>query len=99
LQVDLTAEAGVTALDCLFAEEGGVVLEVDPINLADVLAAFNNAGVPAAAVGKVTAGMGVSIKVNGKVSGPPTLVRPGVRHQSAGVGTVCWYWYAQLVLV
>jgi len=67
IEVDLTAEAGVTAMDCLFAEEGGVVLEVDPINLADVLAAFNNAGVPAAAVGKVTAGMGVSIKVNGKV--------------------------------
>jgi len=26
IEVDLTAEAGVTALDCLFAEEGGVVL-------------------------------------------------------------------------
>ena len=39
------------------------MLEVAEVHLEDVLAAFNNAGVTAAAVGKVTAAKQVSIKV------------------------------------
>jgi len=65
IQVDLPAPAGADPMAVLFAEELGLVLEVDEADLDEVLRAFAAADVPAAAVGRTLEGPGVRISVGG----------------------------------
>lgn len=50
----------------LFAEELGLVLEVAPAQRNAVLAAYSDAGVPAAVIGQVTAEAEIQVNVDGK---------------------------------
>ena len=63
-QVDLPAAGDPVA--ALFAEELGLLLEVAPVHEAQVLKAYADAGVPAAAIGAVAADAGVSIAIGGQ---------------------------------
>ena len=69
VQVDLPGPGNQTedaALAALFAEELGLMLEVSPQQEQAVLEAFKQAGVPARAVGSVTADPQVAISVDGQ---------------------------------
>ena len=65
LKIDLPAAEGGD-LAALFAEELGLVLEVSPELEAEVVAAYEAAGVPVVAIGSVEAAKEVSVSVAGK---------------------------------
>ncbi len=65
IEVDLPAPDGADPLAVLFAEELGLLMEVDEGDLDDVLAAFDEAGVPAAEVGRTLDRPEVRISVGG----------------------------------
>lgn len=62
--MDLPAATDPAA--ALFAEELGLLLEVAPEHEAEVLQAYKDASVSAAAIGSVSADAGVSIAVGGQ---------------------------------
>ena len=66
IDVDVPASDGVGPLAALFAEELGLVMEVDADDLEEVLAAFRRADVPASAIGRTLAGPDVRIAVDGR---------------------------------
>ena len=57
--------AAASAMDALFAEELGLVLEIQAANVATVLAAYTSAGIPCVQIGTVGAvvGPGAAIKL------------------------------------
>lgn len=65
LEVDLPA-AGADPLACLFAEELGLVLEVDESDLEAALEAFRTHAVPCSVVGRTLAEPEVRIRVDGE---------------------------------
>ncbi len=67
IEVDIPDPAGAGPLAVLFAEEPGLVLEVDGDDLDAVLAAFAEHDVPAVAVGRTLAGPEVRVAVEGTV--------------------------------
>ena len=76
VQVDLPGPGNQTedaALAALFAEELGLMLEVSPQQEQAVLEAYQQAGLPARAVGSVTADHQVAISVDGQqqITGQP----------------------------
>jgi len=80
-QVDLAAASGEHAtLASLFAEELGLVLEVAPRNEADVLRAYESAGVSVRSVGWVTESPQIEISVAGEpgISGGLRWLRPSL---------------------
>ncbi|XP_063621505.1 phosphoribosylformylglycinamidine synthase [Cydia splendana] len=70
LHVDL--QAPVSAIEALFNEELGIVVEVAPENLQYVLAEYNNSGVKAQKIG-VTGKYGMRSEVSVKVNGETVL--------------------------
>lgn len=64
VQVDLASGAGADQFGQLFAEELGLVLEVNPTDEQQVLQAYTDAGLPAHVIGTVTADAKISISVN-----------------------------------
>jgi phosphoribosylformylglycinamidine synthase len=64
LEVSLE-DPGADAIEILFSEELGLVLEVRPEHEAEVMEAFTNASVPCEAVGTTGSGPEVSVTVNG----------------------------------
>ena len=64
LQVDLASGAGADEFGQLFAEELGLLLEVDPTSEQQVLQAYTDAGLPAHVIGTVTADAQISISVH-----------------------------------
>lgn len=77
MQVDLASGAAADQFGHLFAEELGLVLEVDPTNEQQVLQAYTHAGLPAHIIGTVTADAKISISVNSaqQISGRATSVK------------------------
>ena len=76
VQVDLP---GQDPMATLFAEELGLVLEVDPQQEQTVLDAYSQAGLQPASIGSVAADASISIAVAGQpsISGKP--LPPGMR--------------------
>ena len=76
MQVDLANGVGADQFGQLFAEELGLVLEVDPTNEQQVLQAYTDAGLPAHVTGTVTADAKISISVKNaqQISGGTTSV-------------------------
>jgi phosphoribosylformylglycinamidine synthase len=65
IEVDIRTPTTEDAIAFFFAEELGLVLEVDAEHEAQALSAFVKADVPCAVIGETTAGSGVRIKFNG----------------------------------
>jgi len=65
IEVDLTSGEGADPLAVLFAEELGLVLEVDSDHVAEALAMFDDRGVPCTAIGATRMDTIVSVRVNG----------------------------------
>ena len=76
MQVDLVSGAASDQFGQLFAEELGLVLEVDATNEQQVLQAYTDAGLPAHVIGTVIADPKISISVNNaqQISGGVTSV-------------------------
>lgn len=74
MQVDLASDAATDHFGHLFAEELGLLLEVDPADEQQVLQAYTDAGLPAHAIGSVTADAHISISTGGaqQISGGAT---------------------------
>lgn len=64
MQVDLASDTAADHFGQLFAEELGLVLEVEPSNEQQVLQAYTDAGLPAHIIGSVTADAKIDISVN-----------------------------------
>lgn len=64
MQVDLASDTAADHFGQLFAEELGLVLEVEPSNEQQVLQAYTDAGLPAHVIGSVTADAKIDISVN-----------------------------------
>lgn len=91
MQVDLAGGAGADQIGHLFAEELGLVLEVDPTSEQQVLQAYTDAGLPAHVIGTVTADAKISIAVNSEqqISGGAAAVhRLNVQLSMQAVGAV-----------
>ncbi len=65
LELDIEAEAG--ALDVLFSEEAGLVMEYDPEHEDKVLRTLEGAEVPFRVIGETTAERVITVSVNGTV--------------------------------
>ncbi len=71
IDVDVPLPSGGNAISALFNEEAGVVIEVDPSKLDDVMTAFNVKGVPSSSVhriGSVTTDGKFTVRVGGQVA-------------------------------
>jgi phosphoribosylformylglycinamidine synthase len=66
IEVDVPTDDGADPLAVLFAEELGLVMEVDEDELDEVLATFRRADVPATAIGRTLDGSDVRIAVAGR---------------------------------
>ncbi len=74
VQVDLAAGSGQdSSLAALFAEELGLILEVAPQREAEVIQAYESAGVSVRSIGEVTESSQIDVSVGGQpgVSGAP----------------------------
>lgn len=74
MQVDLASGAAADHFGQFFAEELGLVLEVDPSNEQQVLQAYTDAGLPVHVIGSVIADAKIDISVNSaqQISGGAT---------------------------
>jgi len=66
LEIDLPPTFGTDPLTTLFAEELGLVLEVDEDDVADTLGLFRKASVPCAVIGRTLSQPEIRISVNSK---------------------------------
>ena len=75
--INVTLEGEVTVFEKLFAEELGLVLECREDQLAEVLAAFSAAAIPACMAGRTTVSKQVTITYNGNtvINEPMILLR------------------------
>lgn len=65
--IDVTLPSSAPALDVLFSEETGFVIEVNTSDLQSVLDKYSGAGVPSTAIGTVSPGDAIKISVGSEV--------------------------------